>query len=254
MQPIILYYQPYSSFRWLPHDFDDRSKWLHARVQRKPRVRIPKQVGSACSQFFGWTFWGGFEGKIRVESENGQTDVINRMDSGRYNAIKRPNFRRKINNANSARFRHGKFIAYAVFMLDNFAVSKSLSLFVNERFNRFHDIVRIVFPFPFLSFFFFIPFFFTPLSVLVFALLFGFSLVSFFFFLIPPRIKFLWKFIPPLPLIRCSTRRACNFREAHISSARILAAVSHASHRPVTGFCFFEEGNHEIPRDIFFFS
>lgn len=136
-------------------------------------------------------------------------------------------------------------------MLDNFIVSKSSSLplsltlsraAVNEGFNWFYGCKVEESFFLFLSFsFFFIPFFFTSPSVFV-VLLFGFLLV--FLFLIPPRIKFLWKFIPPLPLIRCSTRRACNFREAHISSARILAAVSHASHRTVSrnGFLFFPGG------------
>ena len=120
---------------------------------------------------------------------------------------------------------------------------------VNKGFNWFYGCKVEESFFFFLSFplFFLFHFFSLPLPADVFVvLLFGFLLV-FLFFLIPPRIKFLWKFIPPLPLIRCSTRRACNFREAHISSARILAAVSHASHRTVSrnGFLFFsrrEEG------------
>lgn len=110
---------------------------------------------------------------------------------------------------------------------------------VNEGFNWFYGCKVEESFFLFLSFSFFLFHFF---SLPPPFLLFGFLLV--FLFLIPPRIKFLWKFIPPLPLIRCSTRRACNFREAHISSARILAAVSHASHRTVSrnGFLFFPGG------------
>lgn len=128
---------------------------MHARVQTKLRVCIPKQVDSACSKFFGI----GFEGKIRVVEcrriWEWSTDVINRRIVDGITRSSDPiSGEKSITSANSARFRHGKFIAYAVFMLNNFIrVFVSLSLLTRDLIG--FTIVRIVFPLPFLSFSFF---------------------------------------------------------------------------------------------------
>lgn len=133
------------------------------------------------------------------DSENGQWLIWTLLiDRQIVHGIKRPNFRQKSITPIRLSFGvviRGKFIAYAVFMLDNFIVSKSSSFppslslsraAVNEGFNWFYDCKVEESFFLFLSFSFFLFHFF---SLPPPFLLFGFLLV--FLFLIPPRIKFL---------------------------------------------------------------
>lgn len=190
MQPIILYYQPYSSFRWLPHDFDDRSKskrnrhgCTHAFKGNRAfafRNKWARLVHNFLVELFGVDSRVRFESNLRMVKRTlliGWTvDGITRSSD--------PISGEKSITPIRLGFATGN-LSHTRCLCSIISPSPSLSLSLLTRDLIGFTIVRIVFPFPFLSFFFFIPFFFTPLSVLVFALLFGFSLVSFFFFFNP---------------------------------------------------------------------